>query len=88
MKTIQEKSSDFYANGTKKPDFVLGVEFAQRFISVEEELPTEPGKYLVIRDNEFEICEWKVTKKSDEGYWYDYMGITHWRPIEISEPYF
>ena len=85
MNTIEEalniaydecKSNAYFANGFKK-----GVEFAQRWISVEEELPQAEGKYLVIRSGNTEIEQWKIT--NNKGYWYDYLGITHWRPINL-----
>ena len=89
MKTIEEAAKEYSAS-REDNDYTIetemafnaGVAFAQQWISVEEEMPIEPSKYLVKRYNEIEFCEWKIKGKSKDGYWYDYLGITHWRPIE------
>lgn len=90
METIEEaarKNCEFNEFSLRQFDkhfiecFKDGVEFAQRWIPVEEELPKTEDKYLVIRNGNIEIELWKVT--NDKGYWYDYLGITHWRLIEL-----
>lgn len=100
MKTIEEAAqecaihsgflSDFpHHRRIVKYGFKAGVEFAQHFISVEEELPNEENGYfdkqvLVKRFNDFERTEieYKVTRYTIKG-WEEYSRITHWRPIEI-----
>ena len=71
-------------------DFKAGVEFAQRWIPVEEELPTEDGKYLVKGKygifinyyNGFHEC-WD--DEDGDDYSSDLIGgkVTHWRYIEL-----
>ena len=97
MKTIEEAAKE-QANALKiyssKQDFEkgfkTGVECAQRWIPVEEELPTEDGKYLVRgifgtfinQYNDFHKC-WD--DEDGDDYSSDLIGgkITHWRPIEL-----
>lgn len=69
--------------------FISGVEFAQHFISVEEELPSIENGYfnkevLVKRYKDFERTEieYKVTRYTIKG-WEEYSRITHWRPINF-----
>ena len=69
--------------------FKSGVEFVQRWIPVEEELPNEKNGYfdkqvLVKHFNDFERTEldYKVTKYNERG-WEEYSRITHWRPIDF-----
>ena len=97
MKTINEAASD-YAEETKdttngmfyadsQDAFKAGVEFAQRWISVEEELP---------ETNEFEesrICLIKNRYAIDIGRYYSNkkrwflsssnFKVTHWRYVEL-----
>ena len=101
MKTIEDalniaydecKSNAYFGNGFKK-----GVEFAQRWISVEEELPDIGEEVLVKRELRQgdtwvqRFCsvstrlapsgEWEDVKWSDVGHT---RGIvTHWRLIEL-----
>jgi len=58
--------------------FKAGVEFAQRWISVEEELPEKGEKVLVLLDdNDIQFDSWL-------GYWFAWHHkVTHWRPIEL-----
>ena len=100
MKTIKEAEKEFYKNNILDDDnkeqlykstFVVGVEFAQQWISVEDELPD-------ISENVNVRCK---NKNKDGGIWlYDmtfidedtntwnqkvrqnWETITHWRPIE------
>ena len=62
--------------------FKAGVEFAQQWISVEDEMPQVGGEYLVKRNEVLEIEKWTLNK-NNVGFWWDYLGITHWRPIEL-----
>jgi hypothetical protein len=98
MKTIDEIVNEYATtydayNETEydisRHGFIAGVEFAQQWISVEEELPNEENGYfdkqvLVKRFNDFERTEieYKVTKYNKRG-WEEYSRIISWRPIEI-----
>jgi hypothetical protein len=113
MKTIEEakddcildcgclnyRESDYtagYAGGIDY-GFEAGVEFAQRWISVEDELPDfDKSKYP---NGDFEIFLVKMATGSinykikycvanliAEGRWsceFDWNVVTHWRPIEL-----
>ena len=103
MKTIEDSFDDFFFNLKKNHDvvdyllnkksFEVGVEFAQRWISIEDELPEED------KVNDFSVC---ILVKDMHGKamsaYYDFkkcgfysnalskselIGITHWRPIEL-----
>ena len=99
MKTIEEAAKEYAEKNKKarksdfitKKDFKAGVEFAQRWIHVEEELPEKFDKNRIINE---------VLIKSAEEYinlgWYEENhkcfysfsseykldNVTHWRPIE------
>ncbi len=105
MKTIEEAAKEYagiseykhtnISHTYNKYDiaeaFERGVEFAQRWIPVEEELPE--------KDSDYPGCSVEVLLKISDGkvkfgYYYfnqkrwcfDYLdieNITHWRPIEI-----
>lgn len=87
-----DESNEFYDKidfGSSYEGFGAGVEFAQRWISVEEELPNEKNGYfdkqvLVKRFSDFDRTEIKyaVTKYNKRG-WEEYSRITHWRPINF-----
>ena len=97
MKTIEEalniaydecKSNAYFGNGFKK-----GVEFAQRWIPIEEELP-EVGEIVLVKTkiNKVTTCEMYIPKDYldnilGEKEWaasYNFkQAITHWRPIEL-----
>ena len=104
MKTIEQASID-YALSREDNDYTIetemafeaGVEFAQRWISVEEELPDIGEEVLVKRELRQgdtwvqRFCsvstrlapsgEWEDVKWSDVGHT---RGIvTHWRPINL-----
>ena len=85
MKTIEQAAED-YAKIDKAnaewvmEDFKAGIEFAQRWISVEEELP-ENGITVLIKDKN----GYNGLKCRRYGEW-DYIKpktITHWRPITL-----
>lgn len=67
--------------------FKAGVEFAQQWISVEDELP-EDNKLVIFKDNVDTI----FLRHIDNRYWYekreycdqDVDYVTHWRPININ----
>lgn len=76
MKTIKEKMDEiriFNANnsldilGVSDFAFKKGVEFAQRWIPVKEELPTKEGVYLVKRHNNYETERYIMS--TQKGYW-------------------
>ena len=101
MKTIEEaaiqyantkSSSDVFIESHIK-DFKAGVEFAQRWIPVEEELP-EVGEIVLVRTkiNKVTTCEMYIPKDYlgnilGEKEWaasYNFkQAITHWRPINL-----
>ena len=101
MKTIEQALDEAYNNAGSNAyfgnGFKAGVEFAQRWISVEEELPDIGEEVLVKRELRQgdtwvqRFCsvstrlapsgEWEDVKWSDVGHT---RGIvTHWRPIEL-----
>jgi len=84
-----ETASEFVAT---REAFKAGVEFAQRWIPVEEELPKAQydGRYsnevLVMMSNEKYIVAWYDYKynKWEVGLWCeDSFTVTHWRPITL-----
>ena len=75
----------------KYQGFKAGVEFAQRWISVEDELPEEQGYYLVIAPHSFPkncnivVAEFYEDNKTfySESSDSPITDATHWRPIEL-----
>ena len=63
--------------------FKAGVEFAQRWISVEDELPN-PGDDIILKLREHPLKKYQVWHIADD---YNIMLVpvyaTHWRPIEL-----
>jgi len=93
MKTIEEAAIEYaeknkktrLSNHITKTDFKAGVEFAQRWIPVEEELPEDGGIVLVRSTNPKKPSTAFFTKGIFRC---DFVGIshqqvTHWRPIEL-----
>ena len=101
MKTIEQALDEAYNNAWSNAyfgnGFRAGIEFAQRWISVEDELPDIGEEVLVKRELRQgdtwvqHFCsvstrltpsgEWEDIKWSDVGF---IRGIvTHWRPIEL-----
>jgi hypothetical protein len=99
MKTIKEAAKE-YAYRTDKAlaefvseDFIAGVEFAQRWISVEEELPPCSGEDILIKGIDRRGYEGII----DTGYMRGktpevenfvsnacvLIKVTHWRKIEL-----
>ena len=83
MKTIEEalniaydecKSNAYFGNGFKK-----GVEFAQRWIPVEEELPEKSKQVIVKFENGWHTCTW-IT---EDGTFAFNVKPTHWRYIDL-----
>lgn len=106
MKTIEEaaiehaknlffgsSSIQYLCKGDFTTSFIEGVEFAQRWIPVEEELP-EVGEIVLVRTkiNKVTTCEMYIPKDYldnilGEKKWaasYNFkQAITHWRPINL-----
>ena len=83
MKTIEEalniaydecKSNAYFGNGFKK-----GVEFAQRWISIDEELPHVSQQVIVKLENGWHTCTW-IT---EDGTFAFNVKPTHWRYIDL-----
>ena len=93
----KSKSSSEVFRSAHETDFKAGVEFAQRWISVEDELPYfDKSKYP---NGDFEIflvrmstgsispkVKYCVANLISVGRWScesDWNVVTHWRPIEL-----
>ena len=70
--------------------FIEGIEFAQRFISVNDELPedieTEGRDYIpciVTNGNTKTIAFRRLSPLTKKWNWNVMMEVTHWRPIDI-----
>ena len=93
MKTIEDVSKEFSEKSVWACpiSFKAGVEFAQRWISVEDELPEEQGYYLDIAPRTFpKNCNVVVAEFHEDNmtfyseiYDYPIVDATHWRPIEL-----
>lgn len=90
MKKIEQAANEHTSGGwtdDKIVSFKAGVEFAQRWISVEEELPQINGKIILIKcSNDSAFISSGFYDKN--GFTTDYkftsdIKITHWRPITI-----
>ena len=96
MKTIEQASVEYSKEQYDhdpimrfqcETHFKAGIEFAQRWISVEEELPELKEKQYSIlaktKTNEYIV----VNVFGDIEYLrkgiFEYFNITHWRPIEL-----
>ena len=91
MKTIEQALDEAYNNAGSNAyfgnGFRAGIEFAQRWVSVEEELPELKEKQYSIlaktKTNEYIV----VNVFGDIEYLrkgiFEYFNITHWRPIEL-----
>lgn len=97
MKTIDEEARNYSTWKTYKGEetvsqhdvltFKAGVEFAQRWIPIEEELPNENDYVLAIVDGNFgnkNQCDWVVVSLYSDSRFINYYDhkISHWRPIE------
>lgn len=95
MKTINEaakkyaepRSSAEIFRRSHIADFMAGVEFAQRWIPVEEELPNKEIQVLY-KNSIGEIGTAFYSQVYQNTYWIGNNGklknkITHWRPIEL-----
>ena len=59
--------------------FEAGVEFAQRWIPIEEELPEKLVQVIVKFEDGWCTCTW-ITEDGDFAF---NVKPTHWRPIEL-----
>ena len=97
MKTIEEAAKDFndsHVNGHRPQKWVsdifkAGVEFAQRWIPVEEELP-EIGEKVITKMAKDKRTSYGIATRIREeweinAHWIDHtfshMNITHWLPL-------
>ena len=94
MKTIEERAKELYPQnkptmytqfvaGIEQLAFKAGVEFAQRWISVEDELP-EIGDEIIVKLKEHPLKKyqaWSIECRRD----IEIIPVfaTHWRPIEL-----
>ena len=99
MKTIEQAQEDYVNNTFIEPDtyigeiynaFKSGVEFAQRWIPIEEDLP-EIGEMAITKMTKDKRTSYGIATRIREewqinAHWIDHtfsnMTITHWRPIE------
>lgn len=94
MKTIEKAASD-YSNSTDydctiEKAFLAGAEFAQRFVSVNDELPEDieaEGRThipcIVTNGNTKTIAFRRLSPLTKKWNWNVMMEVTHWRPIDI-----
>tara|TARA_R100000935_G_C2693051_1_gene107276 strand:+ start:191 stop:502 length:312 start_codon:yes stop_codon:yes gene_type:complete len=53
------------------------------WVAIKEQKPPNKNKrYLTFKDGEMIFQNWHYT--NGNGYWYDYLGVTHW--TEIPKP--
>ena len=88
MKTIEEAVIEYSENADIDEEtyiadvydgFKAGVEFAQRWIPVEEELPEKLVQVIVKLENGWCTCTW-ITENGDFAF---NVKPTHWRPIDL-----
>ena len=87
MKTIEEAAKDFndsHVNGHHPQKWVsdifkAGAEFAQRWISIDEELPPVSQQVIVKLKNNWHTCTWLL---GDGTFAYN-IKPTHWRYIDL-----
>ena len=86
MKTIKEAAHEYFrkaqlhlAPAGSEYGFVAGVEFAQRWISIDEELPPVSQQVIVKLKNNWHACTWLL---GDGTFAYN-IKPTHWRYIDL-----
>lgn len=62
-------------------DFRAGIEFAQQWISVKDELPLESADEILIKDDESTLVAVYRFGKFNTGFSFEF-NPTHWRPIK------
>ena len=88
MKTIEEAAKDYSKSKSSaevfrcahETDFKAGVEFAQRWISVEDELPNI-GDHILIWLKRDKLKIWRIFNEDDRILVSNYA--TRWRLIEL-----
>ena len=89
MKKIEEAAKDYSAEYylfnedmrmQAETHFEAGVEFAQRWINVKEELPNI-GDHILIKLIGDKLKIWRIFNEDDRTLVSNYA--THWRPIEL-----
>jgi hypothetical protein len=83
MKTIKQAAYDFSDTDTYTRDIVVfkaAVEFAQRWIPVDEDLPQNEMEITAKNDYWKETFTFYTHGLRDEEY---LRKFTHWRPIEL-----
>lgn len=89
MKTIHDAATErsIYYESNPYCDFKAGAEFAQQWISVEDELPErqeETYRIIVKAEHKYEVI--REIRRDAFHYEIEYIfsreGYTHWRPIE------
>lgn len=95
MKTIDKGLNEAYKKAGENAyfgnGFKSGVEFAQKFIPISEELPCKQGHYLVIAPQSFPknckvvVAEFDFDAKTfySESSDYAIKDATHWRCIDF-----
>lgn len=84
MKTVEEAAREIFPNpdSNQITAFELGAEFAQRWIPIEEELPSDLSDILVKSEDGSLTVGYRFQDK-----WVLDIDInpkiTHWRPIEL-----
>lgn len=91
MKTINEAMNDAYHkaghNAYFGNGFLSGIEFAQKWFDVMEEMPDKTGRYLIkaASDGNIHILNYiledNVFLSPDTGFAIN--DVTYWRPINI-----
>ena len=92
MKTIEDAARDFLGLNESNPNythtikdefelsiFKAGVEFAQRWIPVEEDLPEKQKQVIVKLENGWHTCTWLT----EDGTFAFNVKPTHWRYIDL-----
>lgn len=86
MDELNVKLGGYCANCLHNPcdcKFKLDLHNVINWVSIKDELPPNKTKrYLTYKDNEMVFQNWYYVDGS--GYWYDYLGVTHW--CEIPKP--
>lgn len=81
--TNEEKKA--CCNRLERRGFINGVRYAERWISVEEEMP-EDGIYVLTKRKREDNFEYIFLNKTTNGKWDwnapDTSRTTHWRPVE------
>lgn len=86
MRTIDQAAKEFSLDETEQSIFAAGVEFAQRWIPVEEELPDYDIPVLFVEMNRTSNPYLGHRSKLIDNFVsmaLSYKSVTHWRPIEL-----